>query len=477
MLEMSTSNQASEKLKGSCFVVMGFGRKTDFETGRVLDLDKTYEYIIKPAVESTGLVCVRANEIKHSGPIDVPMYENLLQADVVVADLSTSNKNAYYELGVRHALKPYTTVVVCEDKVESFPFDLNHVSVQKYRHLGDGIDFGEVERFRKALSELVIAVYRKQPRRADSPVYTTLQALRPPALSQIGGLANVASASPEAPATVESFKLYSELLAEVDAAQASGDFEEAKMLLALLRKRMRTPATVSDKAASALPEDPYIIQRLALATYKAKKPTPEASIGALREAAELLSTLSPATSNDTETLGLWGAVHKRLWEQARDAVALDQAVRSYERGFYLRNDYYNGINFAYLLNIRAARALAEASGGEALWLRASAISDFVRAQQVRSEVLAICQQELSALAPPEPDANPKATKAFAETRYWITATKAEAAQGVLDKAQVEQFYVDAYALAPLQWMVESTQKQRVALEGLLADAPLQHVQA
>ena len=33
----------------TCFAVMGFGKKTDFETGRVLDLDKSYKYMIKPA--------------------------------------------------------------------------------------------------------------------------------------------------------------------------------------------------------------------------------------------------------------------------------------------------------------------------------------------------------------------------------------------------------------------------------------------
>ena len=84
----------------TCFVVMGFGKKTDFETGRTLDLDKSYRNIIKPAVEAAGLKCIRADEIVHSGLIDVPMYEQLLNADVVVADLSTSNKNAFYELGV-----------------------------------------------------------------------------------------------------------------------------------------------------------------------------------------------------------------------------------------------------------------------------------------------------------------------------------------------------------------------------------------
>jgi hypothetical protein len=116
--------------------VMGFGKKTDFETGRTLDLDKSYRNIIKPAVEAARLKCVRADEIVHSGLIDVPMYEQLLNADVVVADLSTSNKNAFYELGVSHALRPYTTVVIAEDGIKAFPYDVNHVVVRQYHHLG-----------------------------------------------------------------------------------------------------------------------------------------------------------------------------------------------------------------------------------------------------------------------------------------------------------------------------------------------------
>src|SRR5262245_5959185 len=66
----------------SCFVIMGFGKKTDFATGRVLDLDKSYRNVIKPAVQEAGLECVRADEITHSGVIDVPMYRQLLDADV-----------------------------------------------------------------------------------------------------------------------------------------------------------------------------------------------------------------------------------------------------------------------------------------------------------------------------------------------------------------------------------------------------------
>ncbi|HNG16938.1 MAG TPA: DUF4071 domain-containing protein, partial [Accumulibacter sp.] len=81
----------------TCFVVQGFGKRTDFTDGRVLDLDASYA-IIKEAVEAAGLVCVRADEIPHTGVIDRPMYEMLLQADLVIADLSTYNVNAAFEL-------------------------------------------------------------------------------------------------------------------------------------------------------------------------------------------------------------------------------------------------------------------------------------------------------------------------------------------------------------------------------------------
>src|ERR1700722_4158736 len=161
---------------GTCFVIMGFGEKTDFQSKpqRVLNLNKTYDNIIKPVVTEAGLDCVRADEIIHSTVIDKPMYENLLAADLVIADLSTSNANAIYELGVRHALRPRTTIVMAESKF-SFPFDLNHVSILKYEHLGKEIGYDEVMRVRKALKEKVVALIDKQE--TDSPVFLFIPSL------------------------------------------------------------------------------------------------------------------------------------------------------------------------------------------------------------------------------------------------------------------------------------------------------------
>jgi hypothetical protein len=62
----------------TCFVVMGFGTKTDYTKPKTFNLDKTDRNIIKPAALAAGLECVRADEIVHSGDINVPMYDRLL---------------------------------------------------------------------------------------------------------------------------------------------------------------------------------------------------------------------------------------------------------------------------------------------------------------------------------------------------------------------------------------------------------------
>lgn len=128
--------------------------KTDFATGRLLNLDATYENIIKPAVELTGYRCIRADDINHSGVIDLHMYKMLLIADLVIADISTTNANALYELGVRHALKNKTTIILSEDQ-SALHFDLNHVATIQYQHNGDDISASESTRIINRLKELL----------------------------------------------------------------------------------------------------------------------------------------------------------------------------------------------------------------------------------------------------------------------------------------------------------------------------------
>jgi hypothetical protein len=148
-----------------------------------------------------------------------------------------------------------------------------------------------------------------------------------------------------------------------------------------------------------------------------------------------------------------------MWDMTKERSYIDQAIRGYERGFYLRNDYYNGINYAYLLNERAAHAadLAEA------------VADFVQARRVRQEVISICNQWLESNTRTAP--LPPGSK-FPENRYWVLATLAEAQIGLGDEALGQQRLEEAFAAAPEEWMKETTREQVSKLKALLAASPL-----
>jgi hypothetical protein len=412
---------------GTCFVVMGFGKKTDFQTGRVLDLNKSYQYMIKPAAEEAGLECVRADEIVHAGLIDVPMYRQLLTADVVIADLSTSNPNAFYELGVRHALRPYTTITIAESKL-IYPFDVSHITIQRYEHMGEDIGYGEVVRFRTLLKDAIVKILQRPEN--DSPVYEFLNGLNPPAL--VAAVIAVAAAAP-----VSADPTIGVLMEQVESAKKSGNWIVAKTLLNSVRLLRKDSTGVRA-------EDPYILQQLALATYKSAQPTP---LKALEEARDILSELDPASSHDTETIGLWGAVHKRLYDLTQDRAYLDAAIAAYEKGFYLRNDYYNGTNAAFLFNVRAA-----------LSPPSDAIADFVLAQRIRRQAIVICEGLL-------------ASGRKLDDEYWVRATLAEAWLGLGD-AQKSQEALDGAAPFAEAWMRQSTAEQLAKLKPLLDKSPL-----
>jgi len=421
--------------KKTCFVVMGFGEKTDYKTSRVLDLNKTYRYIIKKAVEDAGLQCIRADEIPHAGTIDVPMYELLLDADLVIADLSTSNLNAAYELGVRHALKPYTTIIIAESQFDA-PFDVNHISIRKYRHDGKSLDIEVVEEFRASLAQAIRDVMANG--RVDSPVYTFLP-LAAPSRRAVAAAAVAATLATTAVATPA--PSLAGLMEGVRNCKASGDYSSAKALL--------------QAARLIAPNDSFVVQQLALVTYKAKQPDEAA---ALAEAKTILETLNPLHSNNAETLGLWGAVHKRLYQLSKDRAMLDASIYAYEKGYRLLADHYNGINWAFLLNMRAAASTD----------RAEAIADFVLARRTRADVLAICQARLAEL---------KDAPETREDRYWLLATAAEAALGLGDASQSATLLGQAVQFADQAFMVPSTTDQLGQLRAYLVDSPLRWVRS
>jgi hypothetical protein len=450
-----------------CFVIMGFGIKTDFATGRKLNLNKSYKLLIKPVVESKGLKCIRADEILHSGSIDYQMYKELYNADLVIADLSTANVNAFYELGIRHALRKRCTIVISEDKY-SYPFDLNHIKITSYTHLGEALDYEEVERFRQVLGDTIDAVLKIEE--ADSPVYSHLHELIPPLLQT--DAPEVARAFSESVDEANDDSGDNGNLAKAEVDNPTLGFLVDQGENALLERNYTNAKTVFQLALNMLKidsnNDPYLIQRLAFATYKAKLPN---VITALDESIKLLSRLDIDRTNDTETVSLAARIEKKLFEKGQGDQHLANAIQLYERGYFLLHNRYHGINLAFLMNKRADSSIDNTNEDK--------IADMVFANRIRRQVLKMCDDDWTEINNRK---NRMALKNNAgnvinlsdyhvaddtDQMFWIQVNKAECHYGLGEMEDYRKAVAAAKEIDHTDWMMKAYEKQHVELDELM----------
>ncbi|MDH4052819.1 MAG: toll/interleukin-1 receptor domain-containing protein, partial [Rubrivivax sp.] len=109
-------------MKPHAFVAMPFGSKPDAE-GRAIDFNRVYAELIGPALEDAGCEVFRADQELRAGDIRSDMFQELLVADLVVADLTLDNPNVWYELGVRHALRARGVLLLQGPRAHQ-PFDI-----------------------------------------------------------------------------------------------------------------------------------------------------------------------------------------------------------------------------------------------------------------------------------------------------------------------------------------------------------------
>jgi hypothetical protein len=203
-----------------------------------------------------------------------------------------------------------------------------------------------------------------------------------------------------------------------------------------------------------------MVQRLALAVAMSATPDPAT---AFAEAESLLGILKPGASNNPETVELWAVVAKGLWDTTRDRTHLESAVQAYERGFCLRQDYANGLNYALVLNVRAAVSAP-----------ADAIADFVQARRVRRRVVEICRAQLQAESPaPAPAGAPSTAETpGVSPRYALRAALAEAYLGLEDRSQSDRWRDEAFALTVPPRVKEATAQRMATVSALVEQSPL-----
>lgn len=161
------------------FVAMPFGVKEN------IDFNKVYGDLIKPALEAADFAVFRADEEMRAGNIRTDMFQELLLADLVIADLSIDNPNVWYELGVRHALRRRGVVqITC--RRDRTPFDVYTDRSLRY-HVKEiaasGVAIPDPEFLagdRNELTEFVRQTVDSWYGRKVSPVYHLLRYLQEP---------------------------------------------------------------------------------------------------------------------------------------------------------------------------------------------------------------------------------------------------------------------------------------------------------
>jgi hypothetical protein len=106
------------------FVIRPFGEKMD-SAGAKIDFEQVHTALIAPALKAAGIEGGTTGEIIDCGNIREDMFARIIEADIVMADVTVHYANVFYELGIRHALRKRSSVMIKGKPVkDTTPFDL-----------------------------------------------------------------------------------------------------------------------------------------------------------------------------------------------------------------------------------------------------------------------------------------------------------------------------------------------------------------
>lgn len=340
-----------------CFVLMPFGKKPN-TLGKTVDFDAVYADFIKPAIEAAGMEPLRADEELAGGSIHKPMFERLMLCDFAVADLSGANANVFYELGLRHGIRPATTALVYGEP-ETLPFDVAPLRAMPYKLNAAGKP-EDTEAARVQLCKFLQQA-KKSPheRPTDSPVFQLVEGYQAPDIGRL---------------KTDVFREQAYYAAEVrkrlararkkgqkavrDTAATLGDIQslETGVLIDLLLSYRATSdwtgmVDLVENMSPPLARSNLVQEQFAFALNRVDRGD---------EAEAVLVALIKARGASSETNGLLGRVYKDRWQAAinnGDTLAargwLNKAVETYLKGFESDwRDAYPGINTVTLMELQ-----------------------------------------------------------------------------------------------------------------------------
>jgi hypothetical protein len=334
-----------------CFVVMPFGVKPDGRGGSI-DFDAVYENLIVPAAARADLQPLRADQELVGGIVHKPMFERLILCDYAVADLTTANANVFYELGVRHAVRPYSTVLIGAS-VGGIPFDLAPDRVLPYELDAAGVPTASSE----DVERLTAALRAARKASTDSPVFQLIDDLPTPEIDRAKTdlFRDQAAYSATAKRRLADARAGgADALREAERELGSLEDVEAGITVDLFLSYRAIRAweemiRLVGRMPAPLAETVMVREQLGFALNR---------VGRDEEAEEVLLGVLEQRGPSSETYGLLGRVYKDRWaaERAHSRVRargfLKQAVDAYRAGFEADwRDAYPGINAVSLMEI------------------------------------------------------------------------------------------------------------------------------
>lgn len=431
------------------FVVMPFGTKEG------IDFNAVYRDYIKPALEDLEYEVFRADEEQRAGEIRADMFQELLLADLVVADLSIDNPNVWYELGVRHALRS-RGVVLIQGARDHQPFDIYTDRKLRY-HVKDGVpDPAFVEADKAALTAMAKATMAAWHGRKISPVYSYLPNLKENDWKSLK-VGEVVEFWEKHDAWEKRIKIAQQRMRPGDIIVLAAEAPVHALQLEAYRRAGKSLVTLGqfafaleqfEKALALNPEDLQSLQQKGILLGRLNKH---------EEAKVHVTDLVEKHPDSAETVALLGRVEKDAWvalwrkegrsveDMRRDAASedatLQSAIQAYAKGFSLDpTHYYSGINAATLI-----RLLHHLTGDERQIPLSEAMEGGIRW---------CIQSALSKETPQEKD-------------YWARVTLGDLELLLGDTETVERAYKNAVAAGAKDWFgLDSSRQQLLILRDL-----------
>ena len=335
-----------------CFVLMPFGKK-QAASGLVIDFDAVYQHLIAPAINMAEMEPLRADEEKAGGIIQKPLFERLILCEYAVADLTTANPNVFYELGIRHAVRQWSTVLLYSKASSQLPFDVAPLRALPYVLGADGRP-ANVDSTRGLIATRLV-----EARQActDSPIFQLVDNYPDIDHTKTDVFREQVQYSSEmktrlATARTEGIGKLREIEDEIEPIRN----QESGVVIDLFLSYRAVKAwddmiALVGKMHASLAATVMVREQQALALNRA---------GRSEEAERVLLALINQRGPSSETYGILGRVYKDRWETAQNAGQtvlanglIEKAIDAYLKGFETDwRDAYPGINAATLMELK-----------------------------------------------------------------------------------------------------------------------------